>query len=187
MSGSRNWIKLFLPCCLALGACGRALSQTGKVVSPTPARAAIARVEPLELPPTISGPNWIPGPAVETSMPVGRLPASRQVRITERQERNESEPAPAPAPVPTLGPVLSQQEREQFEQELSRSTSRTQRLLAGLRKRSLTAQQQGAVNRVTALLSQAEELRASDLQTARNLAERAELLVNDLARASGIQ
>jgi hypothetical protein len=90
--------------------------------------------------------------------------------------------AAAPAPVPQLGPLISDQQRQIYQREIDRNLDQTRAALNTLMGKRLTADQGEGVRRIREFLRQVDESRASDVALARNLAERARLLAEDLVR-----
>jgi hypothetical protein len=88
-------------------------------------------------------------------------------------------PAPPPSPAP-LGQMLTQQERADLNRALDQSLSSTRHSLSEIAERSLSPDEAETLNLVRAFLSQAERVRSTDLNTAAQLARRAELLARSL-------
>jgi hypothetical protein len=95
----------------------------------------------------------------------------------------ETAPAPQPPPLPQLEQILTQQQQRAYNEEIDRNIVRTQRTLSALAGHRLNEEQRTYLERIRAFLAQAEEARKSDLFRARNLAERATLLADDLLRS----
>lgn len=91
-------------------------------------------------------------------------------------------PKPAPAPVesPRLGTLLTPEQQRDQNARIDRSLEDAARSLSAAEKRTLSPQQQAAVAQIRGFMSQAEQLRKTDLTGARSLAERAQLLARDL-------
>jgi hypothetical protein len=90
--------------------------------------------------------------------------------------------AAAPAPVPQLGPLISDEQKQAYEREIDRNLELTRAALNTLMGRRLSADQADGVRRIRDFLKQVEELRTSDITLARNVADRARLLAEDLVR-----
>jgi hypothetical protein len=88
-------------------------------------------------------------------------------------------PAPPASPEP-LGQMLTEQERADLNRALDQSLSSTRQSLSEISERSLSPDQAETVNLVRAFISQAERARSTDLNTAAQLARRAELLARSL-------
>ncbi len=92
-------------------------------------------------------------------------------------------PVPPPAaPTPQLRPILSAGQKQELERLFNERLKRTQGLLASIGSRQLSAEQNDVVQQIRTFLKQAEESREADLLRANNLAERAEVLAQDLAK-----
>lgn len=145
-----------------------------------------------------------PAPPVDSTTPVSQLPAppisapvpepvkpeqAPPPRRAARTAPPPSDPTPAPveAPaephVPQLVQLLSREEQERHNRELDDFTRRAEESLQRIGDRQLSGQQRTDVQRARAFLKQAQELRATDLVTARNLAQRADVLADSVARA----
>ncbi len=139
---------------------------------------------PPELPPQEPG-AWLPPPAEDRFPPAPRPP--RRARVKETAEV----PAPAqaetattpPAQVPQLEQILTAEQQQAYNDEIDRNISRAQRTVTTLNGRRLSGEQQTYLDRIRAFLQQASEARRSDLFRARNLAERASVLADDLAKS----
>jgi type IV secretory pathway VirB10-like protein len=98
------------------------------------------------------------------------------------KEGGGSAEAAAPSPVPKLGEILSDDQKLQHQKICDESLKRAREALAQLRGRSLSTDQKESVTRIKAFINQAEQSRERDPQTARQLAERADVLSRDLVR-----
>ena len=78
--------------------------------------------------------------------------------------------------------MLTAQQRRELNQAVDRSLDAAQRTVAAVVRNTLSADQVNSVRRIRAFLRQAEETREQDLALAKNLAERARLLAQDLER-----
>jgi hypothetical protein len=87
---------------------------------------------------------------------------------------------PQTEPPPQLRPILTPAQRQKLEKDFAERVNRTQTILRSLEKRKLTAEQTAAVSQIRTFLQQSEEARKTDLLRANNLAERAEVLAQDL-------
>jgi hypothetical protein len=88
------------------------------------------------------------------------------------------------APAPSLGEMVTNADREETSRHIDAALDRARKNLAVLANHSLTAEQTKNVERVGILSRQAREARAAnDLVTARNLADRAEVLSQDLLKS----
>ncbi len=71
-----------------------------------------------------------------------------------------------------------------MEGELDQRLAQTRANLNRLNGRTLNGEQVAAVKRIQAFLKQAEDTREQDLNLARNLAQRAQVLAEDLVRSA---
>lgn len=78
---------------------------------------------------------------------------------------------------------MTAEERHEYSRQIQASIERAERNIATLYTRRLTPEQTRGISRIESFLRQARDARtANDLATARNLAERADLLSQDLLR-----
>lgn len=90
---------------------------------------------------------------------------------------------PSPAPPIRLGEILSEGQRQQLLTACDASLARTRDALSRVRGLSLSPAQRETLARVRSFMDQASRARDKDPQTARQLAERADLLSQDLLRS----
>lgn len=142
---------------------------------------------PLEPPPEIptTGPEAGKVPGAEPQrLPPPPAPAKRPSPAGPPVSGGPSpEPAAAPpaVPAPQLRPMLTAAQRQELERSFNERVRRTQSILASVGRRSLSGEMADLANQVRTFLKQAEEARETDLLRANNLAERAEVLAQDLA------
>jgi hypothetical protein len=118
----------------------------------------------------------------ESSPPEVLLPPEPAPRVGDRG--GDSAPAEIAAPpLPRLGQILSTEERRAYDQLIDRSIERAQRSLAFVLGHSLRPDQTAAVRRIRAFIEQAGAARERDLALAKNMADRALLLAEDLERS----
>jgi len=163
------------------------------VPPPAPARAA-ARPAPREL--VLPAPPEIPatqpdlsqtGPSVpgETLPPAPR----RRPRPRPHQDEDADVPAPIPeppavaVPLPQFEQILTPEQRQAYTEEIDRNIANAQRAVAALEGRRLSRDQGTYLARIRAFIDQANEARKVDLFRARNLAERASVLAQDLLKS----
>lgn len=149
-------------------------------------RAEPEMPEPPQLP-AGEPPAVAPPPAVPPKLPIPRAPRrTRPVRKASPAAAPVQEAAPEPsrptAPLPKLQQILTPEEQREAMQAFERAEARVEQVLAVVRKRRLTAEQQTSITRIRAFLEQARQCRATDLLTARALAERAAVLAEDLLK-----
>lgn len=87
-------------------------------------------------------------------------------------------------PLPRLGRIVTDAERNERNAAIDLNLARTAERLRIIRssQADLDVEQRAAVKRIQAFVSQVEQTRQDDLASAQNLAERANLLAEDLAR-----
>ncbi len=158
--------------------------------APIPAPAAPASQpapRPAKTPEAINPvpPDIQPQPPAVQSPPFEPLKTPPPPRRRQRAPAPVVEPAPAPQspPPPQLEQILTPQQQKAYNDEIDRNVSRAQRTLAALGGRRLNGEQQTYLERIRAFLKQADEARKTDLFRAKNLAERASLLADDLLRS----
>jgi hypothetical protein len=176
--------------------CSRVFHRKAKAVPPPPpitqplpqAAAAVPAApalcpDPPELPPqqVKIPPLGLP----ETTLPPGP-PRPRPQRTAKAEPTPaEAQPAQPAAVIPQLEQMLSPEQQRAYNEEIDRNIGNAQKTVAQLYMRKLTREQAGYLDRVVAFIQQATEARKTDLLRARNLAERANVLAEDLLR--GIQ
>ena len=191
---------------LGAGCSSKRTSGAPPVSAPIAERPALVdqrRDAPLSAPQTVV---QLPPPQ---EIPAGAAPARRPSPPTEPTGPAESaaaarRPVPTPPPttasgppdsraeeqqassagLPQLTPMLSPAERRAMESELDRRLVQTRANLSKLNGRKLSGEQVAAVKRIQAFLTQAEEAREQDLNLAGNLAQRAQVLADDLVRSA---
>jgi hypothetical protein len=141
--------------------------------SPPPAKAPpVQSTEtPVENPPPRRRPSK-PSPApksVETTPP----PVEAPVPIPASP--------PPQAPPPRLGEVLDEETRRQYETELTNHLARAEAAVQKASGRQLTSTQRDTVQRIQSFIAQARQAKDRDLSTALQLAQRADLLGQDLS------
>ena len=178
---------------------------------PAPLPAPPRPVEEVKAPaPKVEPPG--PPPKIETKAPevpatVANLPKPPAPRPKRRPQKKTIptavgtaatvQPAPsmkdpqtvevAPAPVeppslPKLGEIFSDDQKLQLQKSCDESITRAKEALGQLRGLSLSPDQKQSLARVHIFISQAQQAKSKDPQTAKQLAERADLLSRDLVR-----
>ena len=184
----------------------------GKVKpDPTPLPAPPRLVEEVKAPPPKVEPPG-PPPKIETKAPevpatvtnIPRPPAPRPKRRPQKKtiptavgtaatvqpapstkdpQTVEVAPAPAEPPsLPKLGEIFSDDQKLQLQKSCDESITRAKEALGQLRGLSLSPDQKQSLARVQIFISQAQQAKSKDPQTAKQLAERADLLSRDLVR-----
>ena len=192
---------IILAACAAAVACGRKdaapppLTPAVAAPAPQPPRVpsepvsepqTVATLPPLQPVPPEAIPDVPPPLAVGPPRQITELEAeSEKVSEASRESVTPSEPV-APAPQPSglrLGRILSPEERGEYNRSIDGSLAAAHRSLARVLQRGPNPEQAEEVKRVRAFIRQAETARKQDLPLAENLAERAKLLAEDLARS----
>ena len=93
-----------------------------------------------------------------------------------------AETPPPPAPAPQLVPMLTPAQRQELERSVNDRIGRAQNILGSILGKRLSGEQEDMVGQIRTFLKQAEEARGTDLLRANNLAERSEVLAQNLAR-----
>jgi outer membrane biosynthesis protein TonB len=152
------------------------------------------------VPPVITqpGPQVTPAPppvVVEPPNPVPPKPETPKVEPPkpeppppETVKRPSPFPAPStpptkPSPPPQLTQILTAQQQQEYNRGIDQSITRARRALASVIARNLTPEQRATADRVRTFLAQAEEARRQDLIRAKGLADRADLLAQDLVKS----
>ncbi len=153
------------------------------------------------LPPPKPRPVSMPGPPEVAAdepdlnqpgldLPEEPLPPAPRRRIKPRPREEADSPAPvptetptAPAPLPQFEQVLTPEQRQAYTEEIERNIANAQRAVTALEGRRLTGEQSTYLARVRTFIDQATEARKGDLFRARNLAERASVLAEDLLKS----
>ena len=169
----------------------------------TPAPAAKATPAPVPAPPnpSLEPPPELPASTEPAPNPAANVtppyqvnkppqpppPAKRPTRSTATGSQPAPAPPPptpttvAPAPQPRLGDILTPDQQRDFNAAIDQSLSRAQTILGSIGARQLSKEQQGTLDQIRNFIQQAQETRKSDLQGAKSLSERAEVLARDLA------
>ena len=187
---------------LTLGASCQKQTDVAKVpASPlprVPAEAAPAPAEPVSEPQTqdqLAPSQEIPAGAMpQQGAPLALADDPRRqdpglyTEVGEVTETTAADGAAAssgdspPRAFPQLGKILTADQRRAYDRAIERSIQSVRQTLAGIVDRSLTPDQINAVRRIRGFLSQAEAARKHDPAIAKNLADRARLLAQDLAQ-----
>jgi len=174
----------------------------------TPVQEEPPQLPPQTAPPTPEAispnPTAVPPPAPATATPAPTGPkdehsyqknkpaANDQPAPPKRAARPAAPPAqgpaaPAQAPSstpppesPRLGDILTPEQQRQLNSAIDQSLSRAQSSIGSIANRQLNNEQQATIKQVQNFMQQAQETRKADLAAAKSLAERAEVLANDL-------
>jgi len=173
---------------LVLLACGLLLFGTGckkrtvqaappVVVNPEPAPAEPAetetKIQPVE--PAEPAPTPAPAAAAPKPTPAKTMPAPKPAPPPEPEPA-----APKPA-APQISPRMSPADQVEYQTKTNEAIAAAERNLQRAYGRKLNSAQADMVEKIRAFLAQAREaIRASDWVRARNLAEKAVVLSNEL-------
>ena len=119
-------------------------------------------------------------------------PRRRKKKNAQQQEQAIQQPPvaatppaeeTAAAPVPQLEQILTPAQRQAYIDEIDANVGRAQKTVDTLQGRRLSDDQKTYLARVRAFIDQANDARKTDLFRAKNLAERASVLADDLLRS----
>ena len=173
-----------------------------KVVVVPPAPAPPAKVVTLpehkpESPPLIPpAPELQPAkteanttPEVLTPQPITVKPPRRRAASRPQQgpavppaPAPNAPPAPVAPPVPQLKPILNAEQERQLNASIEKRLERARQVVKSTAGRQLTQQQTATIQQIQTFIQQSEAERKTDLVRANNLAERADVLSQDLQR-----
>ena len=202
--GTHPALPFLMSVLLALGASCQKKTDVAKVpASPLPRVPAVAEAPPAPAAP-VSEPQTQDQLAPSREIPAGAMPQRvaplaladdprRQdpglsAEVGEVTDTTAADGAAAsssdspPRAFPQLGKILTADERRAYDRAIERSIQSVRQTLAGIVDRNLTPDQINAVRRIRGFLSQAQAARKRDPAIAKHLADRAQLLAQDLAR-----
>lgn len=193
MNRTRTWI-LGLALILAMGSSScRIFHRPAKAAAPQPPKPApqpsIYTVPPPQPKPEMAAtpPDLPPSAPDLTQLPAEtpEIPPPPKKRVARRRPEPDVKPAePEPdLPVPELEQILTPQQQQEYNQSIDFSIKRAQRNIASLNGRRLNQGQIVSLERIKTFINQALNARNSDLLRAKNLAERADVLAEDLLRS----
>lgn len=149
---------------------------------------------PPEVPPAVARIPTPPAPKPKRRQPRKAVTATGTVQAPPVQPVKdlpapptpvETAPiAPPPINVPKLGEVLSDDQKNQLLKICDESLGRAREALVQLSGVTMSADQKQSMSRVKVFIYQAEQAKPRDPQTAKQLAERADLLSRDLVRTA---
>ncbi len=151
-------------------------------------------VVPLIPAPPVTQPESLPRAAGTSIPPVVRMPPAPHPPVVRRRvvarpgpvpaaETEPPPPAPPPAPPQLLGVSLAPSQERQFRADLDRLMANARGAIALSGGQTLSAAQRETVERIRSFLEQAGAARDKDPATALQLARRADLLGQDLAKS----
>ena len=202
--GIRLALPFLISVLLILGASCQKKADVGKVpASPLPPGPAVAEAPPVPAEP-VSEPQTQDQLAPPQEIPAGAMPRqgaplaladdprrqdpSLSTEVGEDAETTATDGAAVssgntpPRAFPQLGKILTTHERRAYDRAIEQSIQSVRQTLARIADRNLTPDQINAVRRIRGFVSQAEATRKRDPAIAKNLADRAQLLAQDLAR-----
>ncbi len=192
----RRAVKVTLMLAALAVSCGEKRAIAPPAAPLPAAREVVAAPEPLSEPQTIATlPPAQPVPAsaardepsgLELAPPVTAAGPDRESAGGEGASaggESGGEPRPrAGASGLRLGQILSAEERKNLRQGITESLSEARRNLTYISERRPDPEQSRQARRIRAFMKQAREIQQQDLPLAKNLAERARLLAEDLAK-----
>ena len=128
------------------------------------------------------------GPPVATEIPAKPPPRPKLVKkpvrkppapIRAQAPPVETQPQPAD-PLPVLAPVLSASQQEAFSKAIDQAIQAVESGLAAVGSKALNPTQRANADRARSFVAQAQQTRATDLVTAKTLADRAVILAQSL-------
>ncbi|MCC6588679.1 MAG: hypothetical protein IT168_18430 [Bryobacterales bacterium] len=152
---------------------------------------------PVEQPKTSQIPTLPPGAQPKVPQPVEppkpvrttrRTPAPKAPTTASTQPPGPAAPAepvpeaPTETPLPQLGAILSQQEQAAYNSAIDAALQRAQTNLSRLDPRRLRGSDRANYQRARSFIMQAQQARETDLAVAKGLADRADILAQDLIR-----
>lgn len=162
----------------------------GPQTNPPPSKPQqVSLPTPPEVPP--QQPSITQPPVPPEKLPPAPHPRTRRqpkrTQTTETPAPTPTTPEPAttppPQPVPELVQILTPAQQQAYNEEIDRNIARAQRTVSALSGRRLNGEQQTYLDRIRTFVLQASEARKTDLFRAKNLAERAGLLADDLLKS----
>jgi outer membrane biosynthesis protein TonB len=175
---SRNILMGALLCVLALGSAG---CRKRSVHAAPPAIVSVPPAEPEPEPkpaaPPETKPATTPAPPSAISVPPAK-PAPAKPRPAPPEPM---QPKPAP---PQLSPRLTPEQQAEAERRTNDDIALAEKNLVLAAGRTLNSAQQDLVEKIRGFIGQAREaIRASDWVRARNLAQKAQVLSNELVNS----
>jgi hypothetical protein len=163
---------------------------------PAPPKPEPARPISLPSPPEVAAqePDLSQSPALTAQTGSSLPPRPRTPRLGRNStKKGEATEAPSGAQladesaavVPQLEEVLTPEQQQSYNDAIERNIVRAQHTVDVLKTHRLSEQQSTYLERIRTFIEQAKDARKSDLFRAKNLAERASVLADDLLR--GVQ
>ena len=161
---------------------------------PVAAPAPPAKPDPMPPPPKVDAQapplSTVPASPEEIDVPNAppqqprrpRRPAATVAQPAPQEPAQSQPQTPTPEP-PKLVQLLTADEQRRYSGELDAYLRNAEAIVAQAATRTLDSQQSDMVIRIRAFTQQARDQRETDLMTARNLAQRADVLARDLQRS----
>lgn len=133
-----------------------------------------------------------PAPAPQTTVAAPPAAPPSATPVTQRRARTVPALTPAASPAATppaapaepdfqLGRAVTADEERAANAEIDRRIQHANQVLESIGGRPLTAQQKSSLGQIRGFIAQAQQMRSTDVVRARSLAERADVLSQDLA------
>jgi hypothetical protein len=185
---------IIIPLCVGLSGCVFGNGKAARVVPPAvvPRQAPPAAPTPVDataignLPAPAAAPPDQNAPVLATPTlppPKPQAPPQPQRPVQARTPPPAPEPAPAAVSVPQLGEILTADQRRQMQTEMADHLARARDILTKASKVNLKGSEAETRDRVRIFIKQAEDSRERDPATALQLANRADVLAQDLEAA----
>jgi hypothetical protein len=168
--------------------------KTGDQQVALPAPPQISPKSPdLQQPPPAPAVTTLPSPpprrkkhtqTAHEASPSSQEPAASPAPATAQGPSGAPEDANAEPPVPQLEQILTPEQQQAYSEEIDSNIAKAQKTVDTLQGRRLSREQKTYLARVRAFVDQAREARKTDLFRAKNLAERASVLAEDLLRTA---
>ncbi len=202
--GIRPALPFLISVLLILGASCQKKADVGKLpASPLPPGPTVAEAPPVPAEP-VSEPQTQDQLAPPQEIPAGAMPRQgdplaladdprRQDPSLSTEAGDVTEPMPTdgaaassgskpPRAFPQLGKILSADQRRAYDRAIEQSIQSVRQTLARIVDQNLTPDQTNTIRRIRGFVSQAEAARKRDPAIAKSLADRAQLLAQDLAQ-----
>ena len=185
-----NVVLLVVVAAVWEGGCHKKQAGIPVPPAPVPATTAPEGTAPVQTQPATPPPTTAT-PATPPSQPTNQPPPTQPATAPTQPPSEETSKPPARRPAkpnplspgnqpPQLGTLLTPEQQRQYNNAIDRSLGRAQAHLRAIGNRQLNAEQHDRVLQVESFIQQAQALRKTNLQGAKSMADRAELLARDL-------
>lgn len=184
---------LVLLLCLVAAGCRQKKPRTAVIPMPPPKPATSGPPPALPPPPTLPPTDTQVAKTIDSPLP--KLPGPpKPKRKPKVSMARQQEPAVGPRPVeppadapPANPPVklsllLTLDQQREYTQAIAQSCDHARRVADAARPRSLSDSQKLTLRQIDSFVAQALDLKSQDLEAAKSLAERADLLAQQLAK-----